>query len=289
MNCDRDLVRSISFGKKTSKDICVSWDIGEEPINKDILSAAEVLRNKITGKNVFLNFINNDPCNLPNLKEILEILFKDNETTGSVTIITGLTNTKEYFEDLLTADTGNVAVIFSVSYNWEDLQPFYERLIAIRSRTEKISVRCYVDDTKSVSDLETLAEFFSAVNVKFCPVGESFQEGVKEFCERTLTTSTKIVAELSNGSYDRYSTKKEVADAFERFRGFICSTGLIINPDFSLSAGVCSQKKSYCLCDDIRKDDGFSLEQNTEVCLGKNKCNLGQVQWIWNGLGKQPE
>ncbi len=267
-------------------------------------SMAKLLRPKLHKQKVTLTLYGGEISTYYNLRRIVEILFKDNESDATVTLLTNLSAPLEKYKDFMNCSDKNLHIRIIPSYQWSNVDEFINKCVFIRKFLgNAFQCSCVVFDKTTLEHLKEVAEKFRKANIpirfthgrmpKSNNTFYTLQEGVSDFIINwNKNVFEKITCHITYADgtekpcFARSDILKEVAD-YQGFNGayfkdMMCFTGLNLTPNGNLRAGSCPDRSKLYIAN-IFEDKDFTLKPYKSKCEGKGFCNLCNSILIWNG------
>jgi len=232
------------------------------------------------------------------LKTLSEILFKDNNITGSYTLTTNLSAPIENYNNFFNADVGDVKQKISASYQWVNLDNFIDKYNSIEGNKEA-SIVVYPE--KTLEEIYDVYYKFKKNNIVF-----RFTHGREPGSHKMFDLNKDIIDFITKSNeenFSKYASKVIYNDNTEKLIrcradllielsnylksnyinmfGMKCFSGIIIYPSGKVYSGACSCRKSDYIGNlDI---DKISFKNKMYICPGGASCNLCGSELIWNG------
>lgn len=266
---------------------------------------AKTLRPKFTNQYVTLTLYGGEITFHYDLVKLCEILFKDNNCKGVVTLLTNFSAPIETYQKFMGMNIPGITPIIIPSYQWSNRKSFLPKAQWLKGiLREKFQCTCVVYDKTSLKDLNDVTEDFTEAGVPirftFGRIPGSgnkffdFQEGVSEFIkswnkENFEKFSCKIVYVDERGEQlkkARGDILKEVSEFEGRdkacFNGMHCTTGLALMPSGDLRAGSCPDRCTVVV-GNLFTEPETSVKPYKAICGTDEGCNLCNSILIWNG------
>lgn len=264
---------------------------------------AKILRPKFTNQNFTLTLYGGEISRNFDLCRILDILFKDNNSVGSATLLTNLSAPKQVYYDYIYHYINGVKPVIIPSYQWSPIDEFLDKCVMIQNKIgNSYQTTCVVYDKISLEQLKTTASKFKEAGValklvhgRIPSTGNKLfdlQDGVREFIDewnQTVFDKTTCSLTYADGTVkdcqSRSDILKEVADwqglPGASFKGMRCFTGWNLTPNGNLRPGSCPDKRKKQIINIFETND-FSLKPYQADCTTDEYCNLCNSVLIWN-------
>lgn len=254
------------------------------------------LRKMFSGKKVNLVILGGE-VSFFNLNKICEILFKDNNCSGRVMLITNLSAPAEVYKNFLQQNYENLNFTIRASYQWVEINGFISKVKEINNKNLSIC-DIVVDDTKTIEEILRVKNIFEKNNIgcafttgripmtnstKYFNVSPEIKQFIEHSANNVSTKTLKIKFRnidkpiMRNRSFV-LATNNLLGNNGAKFENFNCLPTLQIYPNGDVFNGMCSENKKI---GNLLDENSCDYKPYIIKCSGKYGCSHCSITTLY--------